>query len=184
MARVYLEKLNLDTAKEVKLWENFTDERLQGYNYADLSDFEIKVWYGSLTSPLKKYFAVRKIDDDRFIGFLGLKQINYLKKKAKIGVVFDSAYTSRGYGLEGLDLLIDKAFSNMKFKELSLDVNLFNTRAIATYKKLGFQITGEKKEVFENQGIKFDERYFTKEAGIIYSKILEMKLTKDDYYGL
>lgn len=89
-----------------------------------------------------------------------------------------------GYGSEAIDLLLDKAFSDFRLKEVSLDVNLFNERAYKAYKKCGFEDQYELTEVFENQDIDFDERYFTYKSGLIYSKILTMKIKKDDYYGL
>ncbi|MDO5047882.1 MAG: GNAT family N-acetyltransferase [Anaerococcus sp.] len=184
MPRIYLEKITLKDAKEVKEWEIFDEKTLVGYNYSKLSDFEIKLWYGSITSPMKKYFAVRKIDDDRFIGFLGLKQINPILKRAKLGIVFDRAYVSLGYGTEAIKLLLDIAFTKVKLKEVYLDVNLFNKRALRAYQKVGFYPIGESEEVFENQDIDFDPKYFVKKSGLIYSKILQMKIRKDDYYEL
>lgn len=174
----------MPTARLLKEWTDFKDPRLVGYNYSRLSDFEIKLWYGSISAPGKKYFAVKKTDDNRFIGFIGLKQINYLTKKAKLGIVFDSAFTSLGYGSEAINFLLDKAFNDYRLKEVGLDVNLFNKRALKAYKKCGFIEDGYSREVFENQDIECDPEYFEKRSGLIYSKILTMKITKDDYYGL
>lgn len=184
MPRIYLEKMNQETANKVKTWTDFADPRLVGYNYSKLSDFEIKLWYGSISTPRKKYFAVKRWEDDRFIGFIGLKQINPLTKKAKLGIVFDSAYTSMGYGPEAINLLLDKAFLIYNLREVSLDVNLFNKRALKAYKKCGFVEGYYKEEVFENQDIECDDEYFECKSGIIYTKILTMKIKKDDYYGL
>lgn len=184
MPRVYLEKMSKKTASEVKKWTDFDDPRLVGYNYSKLSDFEIKIWYGSISTPRKKYFAVKRIDDDKFIGFVGLKQINPVTKRAKLGVVFDSAYTSMGYGTESIRLILAKGFEDYRLREVLLDVNLFNKRALNSYLKCGFKETGYSREVFENQDIACDERYFENRGGLIYSKILTMKITKEDYYGL
>ena len=38
--------------------------------------------------------------------------------------------------------------------------------------------------LFENQDIECDEEYFKSKSGLIYTKILAMKIKKDDYYGL
>ena len=176
--------MNMATANHVKAWTDFTDPWLVGYNYSKLSDFEIKLWYGSITTPRRRYFAVKKLDDDRFIGFIGLKQINPITRRAKLGIVFDSAYVSMGYGTEAIGLLLDKAFSDFRLREVSLDVNLFNERAYRAYKKSGFREVDASTEVFENQNIDMDERYFVYKSGLIYSKILTMTITKDDYYGL
>lgn len=115
---------------------------------------------------------------------MGLKNYNPLTKKAKLGIVFDPNFTSMGYGYAAMEILLDYYFNTLKFRELLLEVNLFNDRALRLYKSLGFKETGLTSEVFENQDIEFDQRYFEEKRGLIYSKILKMKLTKDDYYGI
>ncbi len=182
-SRVYLEKINRETAYELNGWGKFDDPKLSGYNYGNLTDFEINFWYNSVTSPRKKYYAVRRFEDDRFIGFMGLKNYNPLTRKSKLGIVFDPNFVSQGYGYEALDQFLDFYFNEMNFKELLLDVNLFNDRALALYEKLGFFEIGYDTELFENQDIDYDDRYFDRKNGMIYSKILKMKLTKDEYNG-
>ncbi|WP_394023671.1 GNAT family N-acetyltransferase [Anaerococcus martiniensis] len=182
--RVYIEKINRETALGFKNWGEFDDPRLSGYNYGGLTDFEINFWYNSVTTPRKKYFAVKRIEDDRFIGFMGLKNYNPLTKKAKLGIVFDPNFVSLGYGYESMSVFLDYYFNELKFREMILEVNLFNQRAINLYKKLGFKECGHTTEVFENQNIDFDQRYFEGKRDIIFSKILIMNLKKDDYYEL
>ncbi|MDU5229331.1 MAG: GNAT family N-acetyltransferase [Anaerococcus sp.] len=182
--RIYIEKINRQTAMDLKYWGKFEDPRLSGYNYGDLSDFEINFWYNSVSTPRKRYFAVKKSEDDRFIGFLGLKNYNPLTKRSKLGIVFDPNYVSDGFGYEAMNQFLDYYFNDLKFKEMLLEVNLFNERAINLYKKLGFKECGYTSEIFENQKIDVDESYFEKKHDIIYSKILIMNLKKDDYYEL
>ena len=182
--KVYIEKITRETAMSLKDWGEFDDPRLAGYNYGNLTDFEINFWYNSLNTPRKKYFAVKKLDDDRFIGFLGLKNYNPLAKRAKLGIVFDPNYVSNGFGYDAMCELLDYFFNEIKFRELFLEVNLFNDRAIRLYKKLGFKEIGYTKEVFENQEINHDDRFFEIDHGLIYAKIIKMILTKDDYYEL
>lgn len=182
--RVYIEKINRETAFDFKYRGEFEDPRLAGYNYGNLSDFEINFWYNSVTTPRKRYFAVKKTNDDRFIGFMGLKNYNPLTRKAKLGIVFDPNFVSAGYGYEAMGQFLNFYFNELKFREMILEVNLFNERAIRLYKKLGFKECGQTTEIFENQNIDFDQRYFEEKRDIIYSKILIMNLTKDDYYEL
>ena len=102
MPRIYLDKIDRESALELKNRGNFTDPRLIGYNYGNLTDFELRLWYGNINMPNKRYFAVRRKEDDRFIGFIGLKNINPILKRAKLGIVFDANYVSLGYGYEAL----------------------------------------------------------------------------------
>jgi len=82
--RIYIEKINRQTAMDLKYWGKFEDPRLSGYNYGDLSDFEINFWYNSVSTPRKRYFAVKKSEDDRFIGFFRSEKLQSPNKKIKI----------------------------------------------------------------------------------------------------
>ena len=89
-----------------------------------------------------------------------------------------------GYGYEAIREIFVKFFDEMRYRTLYLDVNLFNERAIKAYEKAGFKMTSYTREVFENQAIDLDERYFEMSKGLIYSKIMNMKISKEDYYEL
>lgn len=184
MSRIYLAKIDTEAAFELQKWANFSDPRLIGYNYGNLTDFEIKLWQGTISMPNKKYFAVRRVVDDRFIGFVGLKNINPLFKRAKLGIVFDPNFVSEGYGYEAVLAILRVFFKEMNYRTLNLDVNTFNERALNLYKKCGFKIASYSREVFENQDIEVDDKDFEISYGMIYSKIINMKLTKDDYNEL
>ncbi len=112
MPRIYLDKIDTETAFELQNWAIFTDPRLIGYNYGNLTDFEIKLWQGSISMPNKRYFAVRRVSDDRFIGFIGLKNINPLLKRAKLGIVFDPNFVSLGFGYEAVMAIMKEFFEN------------------------------------------------------------------------
>lgn len=177
---IYLKIIDIDDAYDLRYWKLFEDERLKGYNYGNFTELDSEIWYMNVTSYRKKYFSVRKIEDDRLIAFIGLKNINKIFKKSTLGIVFDPKYTSKGYGFKAMTILLNYYFNDMKFNELYLEVNDFNLRAKRLYKKLGFKKIGEKLEVFENQDVKIDERYFVKKFNKVYSKISKMIIRKDE----
>ncbi|MDU6547250.1 GNAT family protein, partial [Anaerococcus vaginalis] len=78
-----------------------------------------------------------------------------------------------------MQILLDYYFEDLKFNELYLDVNNFNKRAISLYEKLGFKKCGDTIEIFENQEIYPDDKYFLMKNGKIYSFITKMKIRKD-----
>ncbi|MDU7163668.1 MAG: GNAT family N-acetyltransferase [Anaerococcus vaginalis] len=176
---IYLKKLDLDDAYDLRKWSMNDDERLKGYNYGDFSQIDCEVWFMNVNIYRKRYFAVRKIDDDEFIAFIGLKNYNPFLRKSELGIVFDPKYTSRGFGYKAMKILLDYYFYDLKFYELNLDVNNFNKRAISLYEKLGFKKTGNSLEIFENQDIFPDDQYFFTRNGKIYSLITKMKIRKD-----
>lgn len=178
-SRVYVKRLEYEDAYGVKEWTNFDSPLFSGYNYGNFTDPEVRFWYSSITGPRKRYFAVKRKEDDLFIGFMGLKSYNIVLKTAKLGIVFDANFVSQGYGYEAMKILLDYYFEDLKFRELYLDVNDFNTRAINLYKKLGFVEVDHGLQVFENQKIELDMTYFELHKGLIYSKITQMKISKD-----
>ncbi|MDD7305771.1 MAG: GNAT family N-acetyltransferase [Peptoniphilaceae bacterium] len=177
--RVYLKRIEYEDAIGVQRWGNFDNPWMEGYNYGFFTEAEVRYWYSTITGPRKRYFAVRRKEDDLFIGFLGLKNYNTLAKTAKLGIVFDADFVSLGYGYEAMQILLDYFFDDIKFKELYLDVNDFNIRALRLYQKLGFKVYDHTLEVFENQKIDPDFTYFEVHKGIIYTKITKMKIRKE-----
>ena len=162
---IYLKKLDLDDAYDLRKWDMNEDERLKGYNYG--------------TFYRKRYFAVKKIEDDSLIAFIGLKNFNPILRKSELGIVFDPKYTSKGYGYKAMKILLDYYFNDLKFYQLDLDVNDFNKRAFKLYEKLGFKKTGKTAEVFENQEINPDGENFFYRNGKVYSVITKMRIRKD-----
>ncbi|MDD7463011.1 MAG: GNAT family N-acetyltransferase [Anaerococcus sp.] len=179
-SRVYIKKIEYEDAYQVKNRGNFDDPWMHGYNYGNFTDPEIRFWYTSITGPRKRYFAVKRKEDDAFIGFLGLKNYNTFMGTAKLGIVFDANFVSQGYGYEAMEILLDYYFDDLGFNELYLDVNDFNLRAFRLYKKLGFVVEDHCLQVFENQKIIPDDTYFEIHNGMIYTKITQMKIRKDD----
>ena len=45
MPRIYLDNIDNKSAHELQNWGIFSDPRLVGYNYGNLTDFEIKLFY-------------------------------------------------------------------------------------------------------------------------------------------
>lgn len=178
--RVYLKRIELKDAMGIQEWGNFSHPWMEGYNYGHFSDCEVRFWFSTITSSRKRYFSVFRKKDDAFIGFLGLKHYNQILKTAKLGIVFDANQVSQGYGYEAMKILLDYYFDDLGFRELYLDVNDFNIRAYKLYKKLGFVEEDHKLEVFENQNIDPDSKYFEVHKGLIYTKITQMKIRKDD----
>ena len=108
--RVYIEKITHNTAMGLKDWGNFDDPRLSGYNYGNLTDFEINFWFSSVTTPRKKYFAVKKLDDDK-----------------QIKIVNGLCYVSKDYPLPadfnpGVDRTARRSFETMR-QDMARDEN-------------------------------------------------------------
>jgi len=87
------------------------------------------------------------------VGNLGLHKIDRTHRKADVGIVIgESAYWSKGYGTEAMRIALRYAFGELGLNKVSLDVLEYNTRAIRTYEKLGFQPEGLRREDIYKDG--------------------------------
>ncbi len=81
------------------------------------------------------------------VGNLGLHRIDRVHRKAEIGIVIGEASVwSQGYGTEAMHAALRYAFDVLGLNKVSLEVLEYNTRAIRTYEKVGFQREGVHRE--------------------------------------
>ncbi|MBN2762709.1 MAG: GNAT family N-acetyltransferase [Bacteroidales bacterium] len=94
-----------------------------------------------------KVFGIHDINTDKLIGSCGLHEINPVNQTAMFGIfIGDAGYWNKGVGTEAAELCIDFAFNVMNLHNLYLYVYEYNKRAIASYKKTGFTVSGKRRE--------------------------------------
>lgn len=183
--RLDIRPLQKRDADALATWGVHTDSLLFGYNYTDLSPIELRLWYTSKRIGLfNKYYAI--VDkSERFIGYIGIKQINPILRTSKLGLVLDPNHLEKGYGTEAMRLFLDYYFEVLGMMAMDLEVNDFNTRARRLYEKLGFVYGGECLEHFENQNLTQKEidalgvaKSFIQFKGDWYTLIHKMKLKR------
>ena len=172
----------------LKKWGVFEDPIFEGYNYAKLTDSELNFWYTSKQFPFRSsYFAIMA-DEDKMIGYLGIKEINRFIKSAKLGIVIDPNYVSKGYGTRAMKDFLAYYFNELKMKRMILEVNDWNTRARRLYESLGFKYAGDNLQKFENQALDIDQKRYDsirdsfEEIGeTLYTKVWRMTMTRKEY---
>ena len=88
-------------------------------------------------------FAITTKEDERYFGNISLKILNPISRRADISLgIFIPTFRDKGLGTESLELIINFAFQTLNLLSLELRVFSNNERAIAVYKKLGFQEIG------------------------------------------
>jgi len=107
---------------------------------------------------------------NELIGNCGFTDIDHINQTSEVGMfIGDKKYWNKGYGTEALGLLLDYAFKALNLHNISLRVYSFNERAIKTYEKIGFKITGKKREAL----LRGKERH----------DIIFMDILYDEFYG-
>jgi RimJ/RimL family protein N-acetyltransferase len=115
----------------------------------DTKEFVSQVILGS--SAAKNYIMVKKSKEIP-IGIVGLINLDYKNRNAECIIdIGEKNYWGKGYGLEGLKLLLNYAFYEMNLHRVFLRVYSFNERAIRLYTKIGFQEEGSSRQsLFRN----------------------------------
>lgn len=164
-------------------WGKHDDIRLLHYNFNYKSIYDCYQWYRSKNKFLRKYiFGI--YTEDILVGYITLKNINWLTRKAEMGIVLDPNQVNKGYGTEGLKKYLKIVFRKYKMKKIILRVAAFNERARRAYEKVGFKIYKEAYEVYEEQEFLlanddhtlFNEMIFKK--GKVYTKYYYMFYNK------
>lgn len=182
-----IDKFTLENAFSMGKWDNHDNELFIDYNFNGNNKSYLTLWYRSKRIGFQnKYYGVNL--NGELIGYIAIKEIKFFKKTAILGIVFNPKYSSMGLGYRAMRLFLDYYFYELNMKELTLDVNQFNYRAINLYKKLGFVYKYEYLGLFENQNIDFTNPFYAQfkddfviDKGRIYSIIHFMTLNKIDY---
>jgi RimJ/RimL family protein N-acetyltransferase len=92
-----------------------------------------------------------------YIGNLGLHDPHPEHRSATLGIVIgEKDYWSNGYGTDAIVALLRFGFDQMNLHRVSLHVFEFNQRAVACYKKCGFQMEGTLRHNYYGEGAYHD----------------------------
>jgi [ribosomal protein S5]-alanine N-acetyltransferase len=80
------------------------------------------------------------------VGTIGIKDIDYVNKKANIGYWIGTQYQGKGIATECVRLVVNYAFDELKLKEISAYVFPDNNSSIKVLEKNGFEKTSEVNE--------------------------------------
>ena len=189
--RIRIAPLELKDAYSMTGWGTHKNPLLFDYNLPELSQEDIKEWYYHKTQHKNnKYYSVFN-EEDRLIGYIGIKGIRKIWKDAVLGIVFDPNYVNCGYGTEAITTYLDYYFNEMKMKKMYLEVAKFNKRAKRCYEKSGFQVIDEYLYKFFDQRIDIHNPYFLRDkssfvikGGTVYNYINKMKIDSKTYFKL
>ncbi len=122
------------------------EKQYAGFNYA----IEKGGWLDSYCTNDSQHCFVAKIDDEILGLFLFITQ-----KENEFRVLINPNYLSKGYGKALTAKALELAFNELAFKEVSLIVRQNHPIAINLYKKLGFEVAGEKSEIINGESMEF-----------------------------
>lgn len=106
--------------------------------------------------------AIHKIEDDTYIGNIGLHQIDLIDRNAVTGTVIgDKESQGKGFGTDAKMLLLDFAFNELGLEVILSKVIAFNDRSLAYGKKCGYEEVGRLPKWIYRHGERHDEILLT-----------------------
>jgi RimJ/RimL family protein N-acetyltransferase len=103
------------------------------------------------------YFHLRTLADDTLIGFVVLFNIKWSNQSAELAIgIGVPEYRNKGYGSDGLRLILNYAFNELNLYRVELTVIEYNTGAIRAYERVGFVREGVRRQAIQRKGARFD----------------------------
>ena len=147
---VLMREVTVDDLQQVWEWEN--DSEMGLYLNADpqkrMSMDEVKRRFQQYrTDPTSGLFIICTVENQS-IGMLGFDRLykDIGTCRLFIGIGPDE-YRGRGYGTDAMRLVLHYFFRDMGMKKVQLSVYDFNSRAMASYRKSGFEVESVRRNI-------------------------------------
>lgn len=102
-------------------------------------------------------FALRTLEDNRFIGFTALYRIEWNNRSARLAIgIGEDKDRGQGYGSDALDLIIRYGFHELNLNRIALEVIEYNEAARRAYLKAGFREEGRQRSAVLRDGTHYD----------------------------
>lgn len=189
---LYIRRLKREDVDQLKHWGTHRDPLFETYNFPKTNERYRDYWYKEKQGKFfRRIFGVF-LEDGRLVGYITLKSIRWICKKAELGVVFDPKELDKGFGKEALEVFLHYWFRKKNFKEIYLIVGAFNKRAKKVYENLGFVKEYECWESFENpkitpeilQRVGYEEEFFKIYKEEVYCKYERMYIKPENIHNI
>lgn len=147
--------LKLSDVPQMSLWGVHEDQRYQSYNFPYRQFIDYLLWYKSKKSLFKKYIFGVFLENE-LLGYITLKQINWVMREAYMGVSFDPDQIDKGYGTIAIQAYLELVMQKYKLKRIFLKTGCFNLRGQRCYSKVGFKEFKRVFEPYEDQSQQFE----------------------------
>lgn len=169
--RLYLRPLEVADAEDLARLTTEESETLMERGRIPVSPIGFERWIKEAHErqpPNDVYFAVCLKADDRFIGIVNVKDIDWINRTGETGTGLGPAeIRGQGYGTEAKHLLLEYCFDRLHLHAVWSHVWEPNARSAAALAKQGYRLAGR---------LKWDEV-----KGGVYRDALLFDLLRDDW---
>jgi RimJ/RimL family protein N-acetyltransferase len=158
--RIHLRLIERDDLAQRVRWINDPEiQRTLNYDYPT-SLARTEKWFDSIVIDLsRRDFSIFTINEDEYIGFCGLMNIDDLVKKAELYMVIGNKdYWGAGYGSEGYRVLVKYGFTELGLNRIYGYQLAHNQAAHHAVEKLGWKREGLLRQDIYSHG-KIVDRY-------------------------
>ena len=179
-----IHNMTIVEAGKMREFSTHEDMLYADFNFPAYNDDEMISWYKIKTEKGKVLIAITDLYDN-IVGYMTLRKINNLFKTSEMGIIIDPGKINMGYGSDAISSLKKWYFEKLKFRKLFLTVAIYNERALAVYKKIGFlpkyflyeRFFNDEVDVFLDKNYEAVKKYFKKSFNKVYIKCIKMELS-------
>lgn len=150
--RTYLSPMGMDAAELWYRWHNDLEAALLAGSPGHRTPGSLEEYRQTIDGFLKAQdrihlWLIVDLATDRPIGWCGLFGRDPSNRRAILSAIIgEKEYWGRGFGEDALRLLLNYGFQLLNLNSVELIVHEDNPRARRCYEKLGFQVTGRKRQ--------------------------------------
>jgi RimJ/RimL family protein N-acetyltransferase len=151
--RVSLRALGVEDLERTLVWVNDPEVTHFTGTVYPISGSEHRLWYDALLKDRSRRIFAIVASDGRHIGNVGLKDIDWIARKAEIiGYIGDAEFRGKGYGSETFAAMVEFAFERMNLHRVYGIAYSYNERSIKCLEQCGFRREGVLKDHFFRDG--------------------------------
>jgi RimJ/RimL family protein N-acetyltransferase len=133
-----------DDIANLFLWINDAQAAQSDLPYRPVDCLMFKDWLDHQNKQTAQVlFIIRTLQPARAVGFVLFKNVSPVFRAAELGVrIGEESDRGKGYGAAGLKLALQYAWDTLNLRRVWLTVHAGNARAIASYRRAGFEQEG------------------------------------------
>jgi len=153
--RIYLTELDRGNAETIRGWLN--DPEVHEYlvvGHIPVTREAEEYYYDREAASTDRYtFEIHLIEDGRYIGNVGIKDVNLVNRRAELGLVIGSKEDwGQGYGAEAIVTCLHFAFDTLGLHSVRLRAHQDHGRGLGLYRRVGFVEVGREREAVFQHG--------------------------------
>jgi diamine N-acetyltransferase len=187
--RIVIRRFDREHVDKWVSWPRHSDPLFEGYNPPQLTARQRDLYHQQYQSSSTSIQYSVEDHSSEFVGRISLREIEWRRGTAVLGVTFHPARLNQGFGSDALRTFLAYYFGPLKMNTLFLDVAAFNRRAFRVYEKCGFRAVGQRwgEPQVDTAGVfrhpKYDSirHLFLWEHGLIRPLVVDMVLRRSEW---